>query len=195
LRVNPFLRRTLAFLLAGIIGFGSSLPAAAAKKATRPEGGRIAGKIFAADGATPVAGGVVKALPLLGGEARQAPPADAKGEFVLEGLAYGYYDIVVEGASGTFIANQVVSVPPNGRVELRFALTAYADKSPAWWAGRETRSVPGITATGSAELKQRARGAAFWRSPGGIAVITGIGAVALLAIASGGGGSSSTTNP
>ena len=173
----------------------SPVAAPSPEKTPAPTGGRISGKVFAADGKTAVASAVVKAVPLQGGDTVASSPTGAKGEFALDGLAFGYYDLIVEAPSGTFIANQVVNVPPSGKLVVQFSLTPYAEKSPSWWAGREPRALPGGgSATGSAELRQSKRGTEFWKTPGGIAVIAGVGGVALLAIASGGGGYSSTAS-
>lgn len=192
-----FYKQAVSVTAAAILVLVSGFPVAAKspEKDPEPTGGRISGKVFAADGKTAVGAAVVKAVPLQGGETRASSPSNAKGEFSLDGLTFGYYDLIVEAASGTYIANQVVNVPPSGKLVIQFALTPYGEKSPSWWAGREPRALPGGgTATGSAELRQRQRGAEFWKSPGGIAVIAGIGGVALLAIASGGGYSSTTAS-
>lgn len=200
LNVNRmFARKFVASVIAAALLTFPSMPASAkADKNAEPAGGRILGKIFAVDGKTPVPGATVRAVPLQGEKAAASAPSDAKGQFELSGLAFGYFDLVVEAPGGTFIANQVVNVPPAGKLVVQFSLTPYDDKSPSWWAGREPRPLPGGgTATGSAEMRQSPRGAEFWKSPKGIAVLAGIGGAVLLAIAvsGGGGGSSNSVSP
>jgi hypothetical protein len=147
--------------------------------------GRITGKVLAKDGKTPVAGAIVRAAHLRTGEAIASAPTDAKGEFVLDAIPYGYVDLAVETSEGGFIASQVLNVPPDGRLSVTLSLTRNEELPEGWWAGRQPRAVPGTEtpAVGVAAVADRGKG--FLRSPKGIAILAGAGGLALLALSGG----------
>ncbi len=111
-------------------------------------------------------------------------PAGRKGTVVLENIPYGYYDLAVELNGEFFVASQVVVVPPSGRVVVTMKLEPYNATT-----GKNARTFQGRSepAQGVARLNRKAVGREFWRSPKGIAIVTGGSGAALLAIASGSG--------
>jgi hypothetical protein len=145
---------------------------------------RIMGKLLAADGNGPLAGATVHAYHLSSETVYSSPPSTSAGDFEILGLPYGYFDMAIETPQGLFVGNQVVNVPPGGKVSLVFTAVPFA-ASDADAAGRE---FPGSdqTSIGIAQLRERLAGRAFWRSPKGVAILASTAGVALLAIASGG---------
>lgn len=184
--------RSWAWLLA--VSLSATTPALAAKDGAG-SAAAVEGRVLAGEGKGTISGAVVKAYPLDGGEPLIAPATGSKGAFALRGLPFGYYDLVVEAEGATYVGNQVINVAPSSKIEVDVRLTRYAEKSASWWAGREQRRLPGGgNADGLAEIRQTLRGKEFWKSPKGLAIVGGIGAAALLAIASSGGGSNASAS-
>ncbi len=178
-----------------VLGLSLALPAAAVEKA-KAEGkqapaaaGKIRARILATDGKTPIAGAVLRAYLLETGQVFESRPTTSKGECEIGGLPFGYVDLAIDTPEGTFVANQVVNVPPASTVGLSFVLTKFSDHPAAWWSGREPRAVPGSgkPAAGAAEVRPKAKGREFWTSAKGIAILAGGAGAVLLALASSGG--------
>ena len=115
-------------------------------------------------------------------------PTKSNGECELRDLPYGYHDLAVETDEGLFVASGVLNVPPKTTSVVVLTLHPAVGESAV-------RGFPGSDkdAVGMAEMLERMRGRAFWKSPKGIAVLAGAGAVVLLLLA-GGGDDSSETN-
>lgn len=153
---------------------------------------RIHGRVVRADGKTAAAQATVKFVPLLPDTPTTAVVTNAKGWFVAEGVPVGYVDLVVESEGAAFVGTQVINVAPLAKQEVDIVIALRAERTASWWSGREIKPLPGGgEADGIAELKPKVGGKEFWTSPKGLAILGGIGAVALLAIASGGGSDAS----
>lgn len=185
-------RRLSVVFLAVALGAAAPPPVPAQDRPEFPVVGAsvVLGRIFESDGKTPSRGAVVHALHLETNQIYQAEPSDEKGHYRLEGVPHGYLDLAVETGEGLFLGNQVINVPPGGKVVVHFTLVAFGDRPSAWWTGEEPREVGwlGRETSGVAELVKKARGREFWTSPKGVAVLSGVGGAALLAIAAGGDG-------
>jgi hypothetical protein len=194
-----FSRHIAAVLCVSLVA--GTIPAEARKKkeeepAPKNRGARIEGRVVRADGETAVAQATVKFVPLLPDSPTVTAATNPKGWFVAEGIPIGYVDLVVESEGAGFVGNQVINVAPMGRQELQVVLARRGDRTESWWTGREIKPLPGGgQADGIAELRPKVGGKEFWKSPKGLAVLGGIGAAVLLAIASGGGSSARTTQP
>lgn len=190
--------RIVAVVLVGTLVAGS-IPAHARKKKEeapepKPGGARIEGRVVRADGDTAAAQATVKFVPLLPDTPVVSVSTNAKGWFVAQGVPVGYVDLVVESEGAAFVGNQVINVAPMGRQELQVVLARRGERTESWWTGREIKPLPGGgTADGIAELRPKVGGKDFWKSPKGLAVLGGIGAAVLLAIASGGGSNASAS--
>jgi len=149
----------------------------------------LGGKVVSADGKAPVEGATVLAYHLSSEALFSSAPTNAKGDYTINGLPYGYFDLAVDTPDGLFVGNQVLNVAPSARAAANFTLTP----TPEGQAG--PRDYPGSdeTPTGLASVTEKLTGRAFWRSPRGVAILAGAGAVALLALAGGGGSSSNET--
>ncbi len=145
-----------------------------------PKGSLLTGKVFAADGKTPVAGATVHAYHLSTEETTQSDPTAANGEYNIPELEYGYYDLAVETPDGLYVASHVVNVPPGGKVIVLFTLLAYGPDDPL-------RQFPGTedSASGLAKVLEKKTRKEFFRSPKGVALAAGTGGAVLLIIASG----------
>lgn len=182
------MRRLLAL---GVMAAMLSFPAAsiAAKKERdepkEPEGSRIYGKVRTGTGET-VPGAVVRLFHLASSRAFAAEPTSADGEYEIKGLPFGYFEIVVEVDDGVFVGGEVVSVPPSGKTLVLLTLEPYDRQTEAWWSTHERRPLPpGMEGepAGLAGVIRKGRGAEFWKTPKGVAIIAGSGAALLLWIA------------
>jgi hypothetical protein len=155
--------------------------------ATEQPQGRLEGTVLAKDGKTTVAGAVVRVSHLRTGTKVDAPPTNARGEFALGEVPYGYLDLVVETAEGGFVASQVINVPPDSKVSVTLVLMKNEEMPQEWWAGRQPRALPGsgTPAVGVANVREDARG--FFSGKKGIVLLGAAGALALLSLAGGGG--------
>ena len=188
--------KPLAVVLVATL-FAGSLPVHAKKKQDEPAEAktrtRIEGRVALADGKTAAPQATVKFIPLLPDMPSVTTVTDAKGRFVAEGVPVGYVDLVVESEGAAFVGTQVLNVAPMGKQELEVVIARRGERTASWWSGREIKPLPGGgEADGVAEVNPKAGGKEFWVSPKGLAILGGIGAAVLLAIASGG---DSTASP
>jgi hypothetical protein len=196
--VRPAVRKPVAVFLATMFVFAGFGPAAEepSKPPTddRKGEGRLQIRVLGGEGKTPVSAAVVRAYHLESGRVFESTRTGADGECGIAGLPYGYFDLSVETKDGTFVGNQVLNVPPSRALSISLSISAYGDKTSAWWSGKAPRAVPGTNtpATGVAEIHVKTKGE-FWKRPAGIAVIAGAVAAVALALSGGGGSSNSVS--
>ena len=109
-------------------------------------------------------------------------PTGRKGDFLIDSLPRGYYEIGVEGPDGLFIGNAVVSLGPDSKAIMMLTLAPYGPDEL-----EEPREFPGASDLGDgvARLVERQTQKQFWSSPKGVAILAGIGGGALLFFATG----------
>jgi hypothetical protein len=166
----------------------STVPLSAKQPKPAVPNSEIRGKVLGTDGKP--ASGVSVYLYHLATEEVFTTETNAKGQFVLSGLPYGYFDLAARSAAGVYVADQVANVAPAGKNVLACRLQDFSSSMRA-----EQRAFPGLddVPVGVARVvDQRMVGETFWRSPKGISVIAGGGALVLLLLAS---GSESTVSP
>lgn len=151
---------------------------AQASQPSEKDPSRISGKIVSADG-KPIAGAKVMAYHLSTGKLYEAEPSGPNGSYVLPNLPYGYFDLAVETEAGVFAGNQVVNLAPASKAVVNFTTVEFGAGDPA------ARNFPGSEepSTGMARVREKVTGRAFWSSAKGVAILTGGGAIGLLAIA------------
>jgi len=153
-------------------------------RAQEPETGtsRLRGRVFAADGKQPLAGATVLAYHLSTEQVFRSEPTSHNGQFEIDGLPLGYYDLAVETADGLFAGSDVINLPPAGKAEVNLIATPF---DVAGATAGEPRPFPGATSAseGVVRVERRMTQREFWRSPKGVAILAGAGAVALVAIA------------
>ena len=177
-----------------------AFPAAARTHKDKPKavaGSELEGKVLRPD-LKPIPGAIV-AVRLLDGETPYASlPTDKRGRFRLSGLPYGWADLVVRTDKGDFLGDQAINLPPGTKVIVNFNLLETADKPASWWTDRRVEP-PGKVSleqvAGMAQSSQKLTGVEYWKSPAGIAIIAGIGVVALGLIAAGGSAYKAPSNP
>jgi hypothetical protein len=182
---NPW--SSLVVMVALLVGTTFSPYVSAQEEETAAGNSKLTGKIVAADGKTGVGGATVLAYHLASEQLFRSEPTNSKGTYQIDNLPYGYYDVGVQTESGLFVGNQVVNMPPSGKTTLTLTVTSFAEGAPA----SQARPFPGITepSTGIATTAEKVSGRDFWRSPKGIGIIAGGGALLLAWIASSGSSS------
>lgn len=166
--------RFVAIFLALVLVTGAT-PALASEDGTSA----LAGKLIGPDG-EPLAGAVLVAYHLSSEAVFRSEPTGRGGDYRIDGVPYGYFDLAIETADGLYVADQVVNVPPSGKATLTLEVTA---------TGVEARAFPGSDSppSGIATVSKKLSGRDFWRSPKGVAIIAGGAGAALLLLAAGGG--------
>jgi hypothetical protein len=180
-----------------ILGFCLALqPLALAQEASPTGNSRLFGKIIGTDG-KPLPGARVLAYHLSSEDVFTSEPTDSGGQYEIDQLPYGYYDLAVETADGLYVANQVVNVAPSGKASISLELKTLVQASAAGEA--QARLFPGAEQdpSGVAAVSEKLTGREFWKSAKGVAIIAGGGAALLLLIASSDSDttSSSPSNP
>lgn len=185
--MNPFSKRAMARALVFSLAI-SGFPAFAADGETggeTPGTATLSGRIFEADKVTPIAGAVVRAVRGDGAQVYSSLPTDEKGNYDLNFLPPGTYDLVVELPDGVFIVDRTLSIPEAKAYEL--SLSTVVSESVEKTVPTIEKPVLGYAWT---QEGKDDKGGGFWTTPGGIAVIAGglIGAGFALS------GSSSSSN-
>jgi hypothetical protein len=186
---SDFRRRSLSFSLALILAL-TVMPAPLAAEVDT--GSELSGRILSLAGAE-VAGASLLAYHLSTEELFTSDPTGGGGEYNLTGLPYGYFDLAIQTADGIFVADQVVNIAPSAKSVLTLTLVPFSASDPG--SVDDRRAFPGTEdePIGVARVEEKMRGAEFWRSKKGVAILAGGGAAALLLLS--GGGSSSSQSP
>ncbi len=152
---------------------------------------RIEGRIVDVDG-KPLGGAVVRACYLEGDASFASEATGHDGEYEIANLPPGYADLIVQTGEGFFLANQVLSFVPAGRIVANFALRKHAGEptSPVPIGEQKGPACGTQSMLGSAEITQKSTLREFLRSPKGIALVAGSAGVLLVIAAAGGGNDS-----
>ena len=177
--MKNFLR--LAFAWAVLLSFVQQGPLAQYTPTGVEGTAKIKGKVLDAQGKQ-VAGARVLAYHLSSERLFTSEPTNKSGEYLVEGLPYGYFDLAIETSEGLFVANRVVNLPPAGTAAVVFTVVPY---EPTTASRARKHPASEQEPSGLAELRRKPKGREFWRSPKGVAIIAGIGGAALLGIAVG----------
>ena len=149
----------------------------------------VEGRIFGSDRVTPIPAAVVRAVRGDGVQVYSSAPADERGNYTLQHLEPGTYDIVVEVEDGVFLVERTLSItePKDYALSLATVPAENVEKSvPA-----VNKPVKGYAWT----LEGKGpKAAGFWRTPGGIAVIAGGVVAAALALGGGGNGNKGSSS-
>jgi hypothetical protein len=180
-----------AILIATLAGpaLAANSDANSKKKQKASTGSRLDGQVFGPD-SKPVRGATVTVRALEGDKSWVSSPTDSRGRYSIQGLPYGWDDLVVTTEKGDFLGDQAINLPPGTRVVMSFNLLETADKPASWWTDRRVEPPVGITVAevaGMAQSSQKLIGVEYWKTPAGIAILVSAGVVALAAIAAGGG--------
>jgi len=176
--MNGSIRRMAVVLLifALVLSASPEVLAQAGASGQGPSTASLQGRVFGADRVTPVPGAVVRAVKGDGVQVYSSLPSDAKGEYSITGISLGNYELVVEVSDGVYVVEKPLALTeaksyglslanvPSENVEKRVPAVDKPVKGYAW------------------TLEGKNPKGAFWKSPGGIAIIAG-GALAILLLA------------
>jgi hypothetical protein len=159
--------------------------------AEEPGGSELSGRILSYPGGAGVSGASILAYHLSTEQLFTSEPTGPSGQYDLTGLPYGYFDIAVQTGEGIFVADQVVNIAPSATSVLTLTIVPFSAGEPG--SIEDRRAFPGTEEDpiGVAKVEQKLRGADFWTSKKGVAILAGGGGAALLLLAGGG----SSTSP
>ena len=161
----------LAFLLA-------VPPAVFAEDGQEGTTSEISGRVLDTAG-EPLAGAKVIAYHLSSEETYISTVTNAKGQYEILNLPYGYFDVAVEAEDGLYLASQVVNVAPSSQTVMTLNLSQFTPEQAA-----DARTFPASDAApvGLASVEEKPKGADFWKSGTGIGIIAGVGGALLLTL-------------
>ena len=144
--------------------------------------GVIRGFLFQTDEVTRIVGAKVTAIDVRTSQKSSSNITGNNGAYEILGLAPGTYDIGIEVSGNVYVTDSLVEVAEGQRVTLSFAIQtkkpnrkiAGYDKAPDGTAAALTFKGTGVSAS--------AAGQSFWTSPGGITLMSVLGAGLLFVI-------------
>jgi hypothetical protein len=176
-------RRAVAACLAVVLaaGPGAALSSvareAAAQEAAAPSGrASISGELFQGDGHTPLEGARAYAINVKTGQRYVSEVTGRGGNYDIKGLPAGTYDIAVEVNGEIFVADNLVDLGSGEGVSLSYAV------EPRRPANRILKGLPQPAGSASVMGVFKASATAapsFWKSPGGITLLSILGAGAV----------------
>lgn len=105
----------------------------------------LRGVVASADKGTPIAGARVYAVHLDSKEVfSTSTPTNARGEYQITGLPFGYYDVAVETPEGLYLANRVINAPAGEKIEISLILGPPQPEDTEWWSAEPDRRIPGL---------------------------------------------------
>ncbi|HEV8335059.1 MAG TPA: carboxypeptidase-like regulatory domain-containing protein [Candidatus Polarisedimenticolia bacterium] len=154
-------------------------PAAEKKSASAKTGAALRGRVLGSDRKTPVPGAVVHAV-RPDGTVSSSAPADARGNYFLEGIPPGTYSLAVSKGSDVYSLESPIGVTSAHTFSVDLATVPATAATP----------IPGVDGTprGFCYIVQgkKPEGTSFWKSPKGIIVLASTaGAIGLILAASG----------
>jgi hypothetical protein len=169
--------RGVAFALIAVLGL---VPMATAPLSAQEDGhGSISGELFQADGSTALEGARAYAINVKTGKQYISEVTGRGGNYRIEGLPAGTYDVALEINGQIYVADNLVDLSSGEGVSLSYSV------QPVRPANRAISGLP--RPKGSAAVLGVFKGNAtaapsFWRTPGGITLLTILGAGAIVAI-------------
>lgn len=171
-------RRVMAVVVTLFLGVGPGFSVPGSAQSPSPEigHGSIRGTLYQADEQTALAGAKVTAINVLTGRQYASEVTMDNGDYLVDGVPAGTYDLVIEVGGNLFVADHLVDLGPNESVSHSYSV------QPEKPAGRVVPKMP--VPKGSAELVGEAKVPAgvFWKTPGGIVLLSVLGAGAVAVI-------------
>lgn len=171
-------RRMLAVVVTLFLGVGPGFAVPGSAQSPSPEigHGSIRGTVYQADEQTALVGAKVTAINVRTGTQYESQITTDNGDYLVDGVPAGTYDLVIEVGGNLFVADHLVDLSPNEGISLSYSV------QPQKPAGRVVSKMP--VPKGSAELVGEANvpSGVFWKTPGGIVLLSVLGAGAVAVI-------------
>ena len=171
-RVN--LRGAIAVVVACVLMLNMHFVTAGAAQETGR--GTARGSVYGPDGLTKMAGAKVMAINVRTGTQYVSPPTGADGEYEIAGLPAETYDILIEILGIIFVTDHSVDLAPGETYSQSYSV------QPGRPASRAMRGLPAPKGSATAVSQKPPNAENFWRSRGGIALISVLSAGAAVAI-------------
>src|SRR3989338_10225743 len=171
-------RRVMAVVVTLSLGVGPGFAVPGAAQSPSPEigHGSIRGTLYQADEQTALAGAKVTAINVRTGRQYSSEVTMEDGDFLVDGVPAGTYDVVIEVGGNLFVADHLVDLGPNESVSHSYSV------HPEKPAGRMVPKMPAPKGSAALVGETNVPAGAFWKTPGGIVLLSllGAGAVALI---------------
>ncbi len=135
-------RRGVAAGIATCVALSASLPAALA--AAPPGNVMLRGKIFALETGEPVGGAVVHALHFDTKALRSSLQTIGNGEYRIDALPFGYYDLIVEFEGKLYLSNRGFDSDAGETLEISLIIGSGQPRATEWWSADPGRLIAGL---------------------------------------------------
>lgn len=167
-----FAHQMLAIAVTICLALGPGFAASGAAQSPSPElgHGSIRGTLYQADGKTALAGAMVTAINVRTGKQYTSEVSMKNGDYLVDGIPAGTYDLAVMVGGNLFVVDNIIDLSPNESVTHSFAVQPErpANRSIAKMQKPKGSATPVGESTPAAST--------FWKTPGGIALVSVLGA-------------------
>ncbi len=171
-------RQLLAVVVTLCVAFGPGFVASGAAQSPSTEigHGSFRGTLYQADEVTPLVGAKVTAINVRTGKQYSSELTAQSGEYLVDGLPGGTYDLVIEVGGNLFVVDNIIDLSPNESVTHSFAVQPErpASRTISKMADPKGSAIPVGETTPAVSN--------FWRTPGGITLLSVLGAGAAAVI-------------
>ena len=184
------LHRSVAWILALFLAFGPGLASVAR---AQEGGGAIHGVLYQNDEKSRLSSAQVAAINVTTGQHYISNVTGENGVYEITGLPQGSFDIVVQSNGSTYVADNLIDLQKNQRLNLSYAI------QPTKPANRSIKSMPPPSGTavllGPVPGSPLVSSGGFWTSKGGLTTIVVLVVGAGLIIANRGDNDASPSTP
>lgn len=174
-------------------------PGAAIRTAAQEGGAGLHGVIYQMDGSAKYAGAKVTAINVKTRKQYVSNVTGEDGSYEISGMPAGSYDVAIDTGGGIFIADNLVDLNQNQRLSVSYSVQPMrpANRKVAGLEPPKGSATPVGSFRGSGDAVGDLTGGArsFWRSPGGIVLISVLVVGAALAIGNSGDSNASPSAP
>lgn len=171
-------RRMLAVLVTLFIGVGPGFAVPGSAQSPSPEigHGSIRGTLYQADEKTALAGAMVMAINVRTGRQYESEVTMDNGDYLIDGVPAGTYDLVVLVGGNLFVVDNIIDLSPNESVAHSFSVQPQRPASR--FIARMQKPKGSATPIGETSVPA----GVFWKTPGGIVLLSVLGAGAVAVI-------------
>jgi hypothetical protein len=177
-------RGALAAVLLLNLAAGPMLAVPAAAQAD--QGGAIRGVLYQQDGRGKLGGAKALAVDVKTGKQYSSGVTGDVGSYEITGLPAGTYDLAIDVGGDIYIADNLIELAPGQKLSLSYSVQPRRPANRSVRGLKEPKGAAGVVGifkgTGMANAFAKQAGATFWQSPGGVVLLTVLGAGAAVAI-------------